>query len=249
MTEPTAAAAQRAAVRELSVVAGITTIGAVIISRVGATPPLDQYVHVAVATLFLWTALHVAQRDPRGVEWFGLSLGGFFGDPSAPHERGLLQDLRAAFPSLLRELGVAVALAAIVFPPFALAFRYWHQPEHALTLAWPDDVLSYVLAQVLVVGLPEEALFRGYMQSRLTDVLPTEWRWNGVVIPWLAIVVQAALFGLVHFAVDLNVARLSVFFPGLLFGVIRAWRGGVGAAVFFHALCNLYSDVLVRGWL
>jgi membrane protease YdiL (CAAX protease family) len=100
-----------------------------------------------------------------------------------------------------------------------------------------------------VVGLPEEALFRGYVQTRLVDVLPATVTVRRIRIPWLAIVVQAALFGLVHFAVDLDPSRLSVFFPGLLFGVIRSARGGIGAAVFFHAFCNLYSDVLVRGWL
>ena len=35
----------------------------------------------------------------------------------------------------------------------------------------------------------------------------------------------------------------------LLFGLIRARRGGIGAALVFHALCNLLSEVLTRGWL
>jgi len=99
------------------------------------------------------------------------------------------------------------------------------------------------------VALPEEALFRGYLQTRLADVMPTTIRVGRKEFAWHAIVVQAVVFGLVHFAVDLDVTRLSVFFPALLFGVIRSLRSGIGAAVFFHALCNLYSDVLVRGWL
>ena len=57
------------------------------------------------------------------------------------------------------------------------------------------------------------------------------------------------LFAAVHFVAIHHPARLAVFFPGLLFGVLRAWRGGVGAAIVFHALSKVYSDLLVRGWL
>ena len=70
-----------------------------------------------------------------------------------------------------------------------------------------------------------------------------------ILVSLVALVIQAALFALVHFVVDGQPERLAVFFPGLLFGWIRARRGGIGAAILFHALSNLYADVLVRGWL
>ncbi|MCC6875407.1 MAG: CPBP family intramembrane metalloprotease, partial [Sandaracinaceae bacterium] len=38
-------------------------------------------------------------------------------------------------------------------------------------------------------------------------------------------------------------------FPGLLFGWMRARRGGIGAALVLHALSNVLADVLERGWL
>jgi membrane protease YdiL (CAAX protease family) len=57
------------------------------------------------------------------------------------------------------------------------------------------------------------------------------------------------LFGLLHFAVDPNPARLAVAGPALLFGLLRELRGGIGAAIVFHAACNVLSDVLVRSWL
>ena len=34
----------------------------------------------------------------------------------------------------------------------------------------------------------------------------------------------------------------------LLFGWMRAWRGGIGAAALVHALSNVYGDMLARGW-
>ena len=42
--------------------------------------------------------------------------------------------------------------------------------------------------------------------------------------------------------------RLAVFFPALLFGWLRARTGGIGASVCFHMLCNVYSQVLGRGY-
>ena len=42
---------------------------------------------------------------------------------------------------------------------------------------------------------------------------------------------------------------VAVFFPGLLFGWLRARRGGIGAAIAVHALSNVLAELLVRGWL
>ena len=50
-----------------------------------------------------------------------------------------------------------------------------------------------------------------------------------------------------HFATHAHVARLAVFFPSLVFGWLRARGGGVGAAILFHASCNLYSAWLTDG--
>jgi len=39
-----------------------------------------------------------------------------------------------------------------------------------------------------------------------------------------------------------------VFFPALLFGWLRSRTRGVGASIAFHALCNLLSEALGRGY-
>jgi membrane protease YdiL (CAAX protease family) len=57
------------------------------------------------------------------------------------------------------------------------------------------------------------------------------------------------LFAAIHFLVEPHPARLAVFFPALLFGWTRAWRGGIGAALVLHAMSNLYSEILARSWL
>ena len=43
-------------------------------------------------------------------------------------------------------------------------------------------------------------------------------------------------------------ARLAVFFPSLLFGWMRSRTRGIGAGVAFHAMCNIFSETLMRGY-
>ncbi|MCA9578842.1 MAG: CPBP family intramembrane glutamic endopeptidase [Polyangiales bacterium] len=165
----------------------------------------------------------------------------------------LAHGVRTALPSALRETGAALLVALVVFPPFVVGFYFYTEPLRPF--AWegvvgtPAQLLTWaelLLGQLLVVALPEEAFFRGYVQSRLAGAAhATDPRLRAPAV----IVGQAVLFALVHLASVFHVVRLAVFFPGLLFGLIRAWRGGIGAALVFHALCNLLSEVLTRGWL
>ena len=87
------------------------------------------------------------------------------------------------------------------------------------------------------------------MSTCRSDVEQRRVRLLGASVAPVALVLQAVLFALVHFIVDPNPARLAVFFPGLAFGWLRALRGTIGAAIAFHALCNLFSEVLARSWL
>jgi membrane protease YdiL (CAAX protease family) len=249
---------ERGALREAlvayAVVSGITWL----LSRFQAFSILRTHLHLVVGLLFLVTALRLAERLPGGAARYGLSLGGLLGDDpeddSDLHpERGALYDVwttvRRGFPGFLTELSVALAVCALVFPPFVLGFYLWHSP--ARPFAWlPDqDLPAYALTQILVVGLPEEALFRGYLQGRLGDAWPSRTRFLGAQLSLRAWLLQALLFALLHVVVDYNPARLAVFFPGLLFGWLSSLRGGIGAAILVHAACNLLSDLLIRGWL
>ncbi len=100
-----------------------------------------------------------------------------------------------------------------------------------------------------MVALPEEAFFRGYLQTSLSDLEKKPIRLLGASLAPGAWLLQAILFALIHFLVDPHPARLAVFFPALLFGWTRAWRGGIGAAIALHAMSNLYSEILARSWL
>lgn len=243
--------------REVLVVFTLTTLATVALTFASAVlPGLEGYVPLLVGAVFLVSALKLAQRDPEGMRRHGIDLAGVLTppDPEDPRPPGplgvfdLARALRAAAPHALRESGVAVALALLIFPPFALGFWLYHAPPTAFRWTLPEELPSFAFTQLLVVALPEEALFRGWMQTRLGDRWPARRRLLGVDVDVRALLLQAALFALLHFASIPHPARLAVFFPGLLFGWIRAWRGGIGAAMLFHALCNVLAELLGHGW-
>jgi|SRR5690625_289458 len=105
-------------------------------------------------------------------------------------------------------------------------------------------LLTMLLTQVVLVAIPEEFFFRGYLQERLHQA----WGRKGINIWGLpltwGIVVSSVLFALVHLIATVNLTRLSVFFPSLLFGALRERTGGISAPVVYHAACNLLVLVL-----
>lgn len=216
----------------------------------GARLGLSAYAQLGVAAVLFTAATHGAERMEGGVERAGIALGGLFQPPVDPDRSGPLGlfDLgrtiaRGLLPTL-RELAIALALAAVVFPPFYLGYVRWFRLSGTIEWHAPTELALLSLTQLVLVALPEEAYFRGYLQTRLGDAWPGQRTLFGRRIPVLAIVTQALLFGLLHFVVEPNPARLAVAGPAILFGLLRTFRSGIGAALFFHALCNLYSETL-----
>ncbi len=251
-TEPTARAS---VVREVLLVYGAVCVAVFGATRLRVVPALAEYVHLLVGGTFLFVALHFAGRRAGGLESAGIALGGLLG-PSDELEGSagpfgvfdLARVVRRGFPSALREIGVALGVAAVIFPPFAVGFYFWHGAAHPFRWNPPPDFASFAAAQLVVVGLPEEVFFRGWMQTRLHDAFAPR-RMLGAWIHPGVFVLQAALFAIVHVFAEPHPARLAVFFPGLVFAWLRGWRGGVGAAIVFHALSNVFSELLFRGWL
>ncbi len=245
------------ALRESLWTYGAVAAATVALSRLDALSSLVRdNLHLLVGALFLVTAVRRAERLPGGLARYGMQLGGLLAADDNERPEGLAagaadlaRALVRAVPALLRECGVALLVCCVVFPPFVLGFYYWNAPRHAFMFLPEPDLISYVATQIVVVGLPEEALFRGYLQGRLSDAFAARARLLGATLSLPAWLLSAALFALLHFVVDFQPARLAVFFPGLLFGWLAALRGGIGAAILVHAACNLLSDLLVRGFL
>jgi membrane protease YdiL (CAAX protease family) len=85
------------------------------------------------------------------------------------------------------------------------------------------------------------------LQTRLDDAIPPRWKVFGAAIG-PSLVIGAAIFAIGHVVTIRSPARLGVFFPALAFGWLRGRTGGIGAGVVFHAYCNIYSEMLGRGY-
>lgn len=201
-------------------------------------PESEQASGVGLAFL-LATYLLVLRRDNATVRRYGLALGGLF--ESEP------LSLRRVAGDTARAFGWALGVALIVFPAFWLGWVAWWKPEGGFVPAPPRGILEDSLGQLLVIALPEEAFYRGYLQSALDDAWPKRVRVLGAEIG-PSLLVTSALFALGHLATDFDANRLAVFFPALLFGWLRARTGGIGASVLLHAFANLFAAYLARSY-
>jgi membrane protease YdiL (CAAX protease family) len=237
VTAPTVDPERRRALVEALAAALIVT-GCV---TLGSTYLPEKYVATGVGFVFLaatWAL--VWRRDDAFVIRSGLGFGGLV-LPGA-------LDAREAIVSALRAVGWALAFGAVTFVPFFFGWRAWWGPEGSFALTPRlSEVGSELLGQVVIIALPEEAFYRGYLQSRLDDVWSPPLRIAGAAIG-PGIFVASAIFALGHLATVHAPARLAVFFPALVFGWLRARTGGVGASIAYHALCNVFSEALGRGY-
>jgi uncharacterized protein len=203
----------------------------------------SNYVATVIGLLFLGvTRVFVWQHSDEVVIAHGLGLGGaVIPDSSFRH-------MLAAF---VRACAWAFATALLVFGFYAIGFYVYFFKIRGIApradLAMPTIAIvkaagSDFAGQLLMVALPEEAFYRGYLQSKLERAFGSLGRARG--LPMLAIVLTSAIFALGHLATIPNLARLAVFFPSLLFGVLRSRTRGIGAGVVFHALCNVFSTAL-----
>lgn len=104
-------------------------------------------------------------------------------------------------------------------------------------------LLNLLLVQILLVALPEEVFYRGYLQGRFDALFPRRRRIFGVEVSVGSLLLTSALFGLGHFLVIPSPARLAVFFPSLIFGYMRTATGGIAACVVYHAACNVLVEL------
>ncbi len=140
--------------------------------------------------------------------------------------------LFAAYAWLLPHL--APGLARVIAP-------YAHSGHLALRL--PPDLPLKAVLQLLVVALPEELFYRGYLQTswsrgapgRSVAVLGAR---LGAGFLWTQL-----LFAIGHL-VMFQPWRLATFLPALWFGWLRERTGGLAAPVVAHALSNLFIQTL-----
>jgi uncharacterized protein len=101
-------------------------------------------------------------------------------------------------------------------------------------IPYPVDLLESTLAVVVAIsaGVCEEIVFRGYFQKQFRAL-------TGNVV--IAIVLQAAVFGMAHVYQGVRLASMVVLY-GVLFGALALWRQSLRPGIIAHA----WSDTAAR---
>jgi membrane protease YdiL (CAAX protease family) len=225
--------------REPAAVWATVTLIISIAYRARGAPLVRDNLHALVALLFLGVPqLLLSLRpptDPR--EDYGLRL--------APLGRGLL---------------LGAGAMALFLPLYAVGFYLWFKlgcGRWPLAMAincarvahptWglPPDWALVALGQLLVVAIPEELFFRGYLMTRLEEALPGGRRLRLWGVDFgRGTLLGCALFALGHLAVTFEPATLATFVPALAFSWLFGRTRSVVAGALFHAACNVTVDVL-----
>src|SRR5882757_6682718 len=157
----------------------------------------DSWAATGVGFTFLGATYWLVVRpddNPERLQQFGLSLG------------GLLEAGPIAPPRLLRStlvaLAHALAAALIIYPCFWFGFRIWWKVGtfHPAPLA---GIFSDALGQLLVIALPEEAFYRGYLQTSLERDLGKAVSIFGARVGW-GVVLTSAIFAVGHLLTEFN---------------------------------------------
>lgn len=211
-------------------------------------PLVQEVLHAAIAVIFLYAPAVAARRSGRAFDYraAGLRL-----DPVGKNAAVLGVALLVTWPVFF---GAFLAFYSWICQASAPAWaRWWAEMFAPLCARWvglasaelrlPDGFLVLAISQLIVIAIPEELFFRGYLMGRFEERWPSRRRLLGAPVG-LPLLLSSALFALGHVLVDFDLGRLAVFFPGLVFGWMRARTGSLAAAAAFHALCNLLSELL-----
>ena len=147
---------------------------------------------------------------------------------------------------------IARSLLAIIvlFPAYVAGFYVYMRYAYNLRLSFPTaglfrqpQTLLFILNMLLMVAIPEEIFYRGYLQSELRRCDKRTVNLFGVRAGMSFLIVNA-LFAAGHLIVLPDIARLAVFFPGLVFSWLREKDDNIAGPVVFHWLSDVLSFVL-----
>lgn len=156
----------------------------------------------------------------------------------APGQHGLLTPMEA------RSTRIMAADGQPLDAPLWIAGQAASAPLIAQERGW-TWLLWLLLTQLVVVALPEEAFFRGYVLGRLLQAWPARRTVFGAPFG-AAHVASAALFAAIHLVATPAPHRLLVFFPGLLFAWLASRARTSIASTVHHALANVMLQVVSR---
>jgi membrane protease YdiL (CAAX protease family) len=205
----------------------------------GRTTPSDAAGRVVESLCATLLALVLAVR-------FGLASAWLLVPIAFTLARGRRLDELAIDPRLTPPpIATHLALGASLLALYAAVHLWIAQTFFgaAFTPRVPSGLGAIALHQLLVVAIPEEVFFRGYLQSNLDRAFPRPRRRFAGAELGPAVFVQAAVFAACHLATG-DWTRLRVGAFGLLAGWLTARSGSVLAPIVYHAAANVWVAIL-----
>jgi membrane protease YdiL (CAAX protease family) len=210
----------------VAIFAGLALSGALFQHQAGVDPRMLQQ-HTNMVPLYLsllameW-ALFLYVR--KGVRLTGFSL------------RELVGGQWTSARSVVVDLSLAIGLWVL----WTLIQLIWDRasgPSHAASIQTllPQGGVEQVLwiAVSVSAGVCEEIAFRGYFERQFAALTHSR---------WIALVVQAALFGISHGYQGIEAcAKIALF--GLLFGALALWVGSLRPGMAAHAWGDIASGI------
>lgn len=143
---------------------------------------------------------------------------------------------------LLKHITWFILAAVIIFPVLEVANRFFQEwAFHRHFIGGKYTTLGKVaLFQLLLVALPEEFFYRGYLQHEFNRIWGRPWQFLGAPIG-KGLLITSLIFAFSHSLIQLQWWHFSIFFPALVFGWLRDKTGTITASILFHALSNVYS--------
>jgi len=154
-----------------------------------------------------------------------------------------------SLPQLLRSLGNLLLLSVVVFTLIEIANRFFQSiafHRHYVGGNYHGLAQAF-LFQVLLVALPEEFFYRGFVQERFDRIWGRPWKLFGAPVG-KSLFFTSFLFAFSHSLVTFQWWHFSIFFPALAFGWLKEKTNAITAGVLFHALCNTYSLWVVMNY-
>ncbi|HEX5035872.1 MAG TPA: CPBP family intramembrane glutamic endopeptidase [bacterium] len=144
---------------------------------------------------------------------------------------------------VLHSLKYFALTALAIFPVFLLLAHVYQTQIFHLRFNPKGFHWSWETAavQVILVALPEEFFFRGYLQTMLATKFSRRFRLFGLKLFEMptAVPIACVVFAFSHSVITLRWWQFAIVFPSLAFGWLREKTGGLIAPVLFHALSNL----------
>jgi hypothetical protein len=151
-----------------------------------------------------------------------------------------LRDLIGGRWQSLRDVAIDATLALGIWTVWMMTekgWEHWFGPEHAASIQTflprrGVEILLWVAVSVSA-GICEEVVFRGYFQRQFEAFTGSK---------WLALCLQAVLFGISHgYQGAQACVKIAIF--GALFGLLALWRGSLRPGIIAHAGSDILSGI------